>query len=277
MQENKGFFLGSLIGVGVCCVASYLALLLDWNLVMSSVLFIIPVGGIIFGMILGTCAKRGVIYDNQVYSTRHKVTLGIFALLTPAIATFIDYATCFVDYSDEINRVFNGMHVSEAYDIGFLDYFFIVYFDGALTFSSRGGSDIEINSVGLAVAIYVLQYVGAALTAIIYLSAVKDMPMCPSCGKYYKSKEVDRFFEDKTPDQIAAEVGTALSREGVYTAHNKKSGRAVYLVNVKYCKDCRSGFIEIVKRTRAGRSYSTEQIATYNIGASELYKFQLVQ
>ena len=274
-MKNKGFFIGTILGMIACMVVEYLSLLIDMNLVFLTVLFIIPIGGILIGMIIGYGAKVGMTLDNQSCETWHKTVVGICGVFSIIAAMYVDYATYYLT-AEGPNRFFKGSHVSEVFGHDFLKFIKTVYLNGSMTFRFKGGVELPVNSETLAAIIFVLQFVGAAVGAVLILTTIKGKEKCPVCDKYLKTKEVDRFFASMSVDQVAAEVSKELSEERFYTQHHLKAADYTYSVRVHYCKDCRTGQVVIMKRTKSGRNEQFVRVGSYKIGEGELFKFQLV-
>lgn len=257
-------------------LVDYIALLIDFNLVLAAVIFIIPVGGIIFGLIIGECAKVGMTMDNQVFCKWHGLVVAICGLLTCAAATYLDYATYYVSPAGELSRFFKGNHISEISDFDFVTYFKYVYLNGSMTLRFKGGVEIPIESAAYVTIIFLLQFIAAAIVSAIILSTIRNKPMCSTCGKYYKVKEVDRFIAERSLDDIMNDVYQELSEERFYTPHYLKSSNHAHSVKVYYCKNCRHGFISVFRLVKVGKNMQHQLMGSYNIGEVELFKFQLV-
>ncbi len=159
MKKNLYFIKNTFIGLIICTVVYYLALLLDINMLLAAFLFFIPFGGLIFGSIIGISAKVGMYRDGSSFDIYKKVILTVVMIGLIVFFTYLDYKTCYIN-NGSISRLCKGQHISKIIELGcknFIDYFVNQYIHGTISFSA-GGEELFEDNTGLSVIIYFLQY-----------------------------------------------------------------------------------------------------------------------
>ena len=282
-MKYVNFVIRTIIGMLASFLLFYLNLMMGINMLTWALWFILPMGGMLFGMIIGFLAKGGILKDNKPFNTVHIVGLIIAGVVLVGLMTYADYATCYITGSGKTSRTFSGSHISnyevDGQPVDFSKYFDMSYVNAEMTLSIKGNRShpISLGSSGYVGFVYFMQYVGIIGFSLLFASLVRRMPTCKKCGKYYIKKEIDRFVTQQSANDIAVSFFTKLNQSDNYQKEEGNACGMFYTLVAYYCPDCQDGFMCVVHHVKQGKSSREVIEASYKLNAEHLVKLGLVK
>ncbi|MEK4059067.1 MULTISPECIES: hypothetical protein [Paenibacillus] len=239
--------------------------LLGFNFFSFSVLFIIPVGGIILGGIATFGYFSKTVRQGLKPNKNNYLISVIFILLSFSGFMYGEYQMAYVSSSNEINYKFEGEHISNFVfgesdePITLLNYYDYKFNNSSLSIFSRGhvgnAIDIEPNK-WVNISKFLIQCLGlliGGLSAGLLVTSGKTH--CSSCNKAY-------LQEHKLLDVNDEMIEPVLSEINLYIQNNNGEGLTKYITeqkalceggasdtNVKYgfkfghCPNCQQGYL----------------------------------
>lgn len=283
MKKYVNFAIRTILGMLTCYVIFYLFLMIDMNLLTWAACFIIPLGGIVFGMIIGAWSRSGIANDNQPFTHMHAIVLTIVGIVLILTMTHLDYTTCYVTRKREISRTFNGSHISnyelDGKPMDFKEYFDANYSHAEMSLSIKGNrsNPISLGDPGLSGLIYFLQYLAIIGVSIICAKTVCKLPKCEKCGKYYKKKAVDSFKAEKTAEEVGRAFCAKICQPEKYKKEKSSSYGSFYRLVVKYCPDCKTGLVSVYLQVRDGKNFKEIHQVSYRLDECHLVRLGLIK
>ena len=266
----------------ISLIIYYVFLYFDINMLTSAILFVFPVGGLIFGLIIGYLAKTGLRVDNVSCTKRHIILLCLICVVFIGILTAIDYMSCYVIESGELNRAFNGYHIGnytlDGKQIDFIEYLKLNYLSAEMSISWKGNrsNPINIGKTGFVFVIYVLQYIAISITSALMVYSVNEIPKCDNCGQYYKETEIERYLEEQNTDEVVQKLYSVLNTGNEFKAVNLRQVHYRYVVKANYCGKCKTGMIVVYKHLGRGRNDRLIPEASYEINQTHMEQLGLL-
>lgn len=278
-----------LIGVLICsAIVVFVNMILNFDVLGFSMLFIVPVGSIAFG----TLASLG--YYAALVKTNIKVTFakGIVSVVILIIAfmgiNYYMYSQTYLDEAMNINYVGHGDHVSEFVNddneaLTFPRFYKFSVENRSISFSrdSREIGQVEGNVV-LNWIFEVITFAGLLIGAFLgFTSILGSKTYCDACNKYMKNRDVFSFDLNDS----ASEKLKMLDGIGQYNSQScnnlaqlieqnriTKKYKTEYIKgSVSYCTDCNRSILKVttyhlnskkalVADTKNALSYSLEPL-----------------
>lgn len=252
------FIVASIVTILVSCMIYYVLLLAGFNLLGSTWLFVIPLGGLIYGSVSSFVVALFCPKDN-LDEKKAIVIAACLGVIVIFAASFTDYATCYIDDKGMDlfpNRLFKGDHISSyVIDDEFIDfarYIKYIYFESGSTIKIKGGSKIETSKQYNAI-VYFLQYVGAILAPIYYLFLSPKAPTFDTAQRKdtlppLKNVEVSTISDNNVVTDVEKEIPqkpiavtdghTSLSSSMFHKDKTEVSHEEHSKLEVYYCKMC---------------------------------------
>lgn len=265
----------------ICTAIDYGLLFCEINILTWTCLFVIPVGGMLLGMVIGGMAICGMKRDNTDFDRFQSVFLVLASIVLIIFLTYFDYMTCFIDENGEINRLFKGVHVRQAtpfYD--FWNYYYREYFLSSVNIHFKGVGDTELKGAGVLNFIaYLAQYIGIIMMSRRFAKMIKSFDKCGNCGKYTKTKEIDRFCHVADYEKALILFESNLANVDRYTPKNRGKNARAYCYSIKshYCPECRTGVLMMYKYEYAGKNSRDVPRVYKNVTSDTLVKLGLVK
>ncbi|MEE3496517.1 MAG: hypothetical protein VZR06_15260 [Butyrivibrio sp.] len=281
MKKNLHFILYVLLGMGISVAIYYVALMIEFNLLATAMIFVVPVGGLLFGGMIGFFAKEGMFKDNTPFNAGRAVFLSVAMIVLFIFLTYLDYLTCYVTDTGDISRLFKGEHVSKVLNgFGFKEYFHLEYFESEVSISTRGNRShpIEIEgSQGWNFVVYLLQYIGAIVSVILGAKAVNGLPVCDKCGKYLREKEIERYFSATDAVTTLNEFDSNLVGVNKYVPERIKATNYRYTLKAHYCSECQKGHLQMYEHAFDGKNHHFSPVAYKSLTPDTMMKLGLIK
>jgi len=238
-----------------------------------TLLFIIPVGG----LLVGAMSSAGMFYGYLRYNKPVNKNHYLLGALLGAVAFFgiyyVSYLTTYVGPDNEINYSFKGDPIS-YYEIDGEQITFSKYLQltkqAKSHFYFRGrpvGEDVNTGE-GTNTFFFYLQLLSAVLAGVcVGLVIVGDKRYCENCKKYTKEKELFKFdidqYEDSVRDLADAVDDTKALQEIIKTTHLKEEKvNAFAQVDLEYCPNCHDSRL-LVKVFKLDSNNGFEEVAKF--------------
>lgn len=249
-------------------IATVIIVAINWFLLMLgasplsfSFVYVIPIAGIIYGLIVGGFAKKGIIKDRIPYSKKGIIFVALYSSFLIFLLTALEYRTCYVTEDHSVNYFMEGDHISEYsvddMEMTFFNYLKFSYLDSK---QSESLTDDEESIIPTSI-VYVLNYFAAFFFCYITLTDIEKIPMCKNCRRYYETKEIDRFAYGVLEQQVLDMILSQLETGAAYVPQNQKLSTYSYKADVSYCPECKRGKLTIYKHTVNGK-HSEDVVAT---------------
>lgn len=275
------FVLYVLLGMLICTAIDYGLLFCEINIFTWTCLFVIPVGGMLLGMVIGGMAICGMKRDNADFDRFQSVFLVLASIVLIVFLTYFDYMTCFINENGEINRFFKGVHVRQATPYyNFWNYYYREYFLSNVNVHFKGVGDTELKGSGVLNFIaYLLQYIGIIIMSRWVAEMIKFFDKCDNCGKYTKTKVIDRFYHGIDYEKMLIMFETNLANVDRYTPKHRRGDARVYCYSLKahYCPECRIGKLMVYQYVSNGRNSRDVPLVYKNVTSDTLVKLGLVK
>ena len=275
----KKYILNIVYATLIILIIDWLALLCDLNPLSTAFLFVIPLGGLIFGWILGAMAESGLKKGAVLYEKKYSIITAVYACVLLFILTYFGYLTCYITDEMEISHLFNGEHISNfLYNdtpVNFFQYFKMEYIDTTLGIAIRGNrsNPTDTGISGLGIIIYVLNYIAISVVTYKIVDSLKNAPLCDSCKQYYDEKEIDRFLEGSSEQSILNKLSTGIEGGHYYQPENKNADAYSYSVKTTFCPSCFKGVVSIYAHVPSGKNHKDVLYKNYNATPEQIRMF----
>lgn len=225
----------------------------------------IPLGGLIFGLLIGWFINKGVKVSNKKFNKSIMIVSVLFLAFSFVSIIYSDYKTTYVTGTDgnyEFNHKFDGEPISNfAYagkDGKEVQLTFVNYFKFSMDTSKLQIRLFTVNTTGtinyiieIANLIFMI-VVGAAM-----VYGVTSCIYCDECKKYHKSKKVFQVNENDIAEimengEIVNDMNTIKQFIGSHS--QKYSAKDYYLGKISYCPNCSKGSFIVTHINTEGKS-----------------------
>lgn len=224
---------------------------IDWEIHSLSILFIIPVGGIL----LGASGASGYILSKKLSNSKMNIKdyFGVIflGLLTFFNVNYISYSTSYVgfDANHEMKIISQFSqpknHISISSILSFVDYMDFVNSSSTLFLvesSMQNEKGFEVGETTTTVLFYI-QIIGVLLGSLgisLYLGNIK---YCDKCKRYYKDKILKKFDVEKYDvyaRNINKSMNDGVSLKKVINEINEKDNKEKKYgqIELLYCPGC---------------------------------------
>lgn len=240
-----------------------------------SIFFVIPVGAMIAGIIMGWGYGAGLLGANIKSSTLTKRLRLLLAIVFFVAIQFGYYQLTYVNDNYEYNFQFEGDHISEFYfedtgeQVNFVNFTIDKINTETISFSYRGRTElgaVEGNSTVNWI-FFAIDFLGFWLGIVIaYGMKLDNVIFCDDCKKYMKNKTILRIT-DSYDEKIAqfkewVTMMNTAELSAFVSAHPKDATpiQDVYLDGeLHHCNDCQSGHMKFrVYQKNSKGKYSEE-------------------
>ncbi|MEG0297268.1 MAG: hypothetical protein RR620_11170 [Clostridium sp.] len=265
----------------VCIVETLFGIKSDSGLLTTTIFRFIPVGAIAYGIFIGWMVATGVKVSNkEPKKKRYSICACILALITFFGMGFIEYKTTYVNDNYEINRNFEGIPISEyvytdntGNDIkmNFINYTKYVLDNSTIIVHSKNSSnDREVDTSGTQNYIrYLLAMAGIALASLFStIGTLANEKYCSNCGKFLKKKYLFKFSGndfDEEVEEFKDKLNTRIGLEEYLRRKRKVSGMTYYIIELRYCNECKIGEILFRKMVAGNKESELIEDATIEI------------
>lgn len=230
-----------------------------WEIHSLSILFIIPIGGILLGM----GGAGGFFLGRRLTNTKMLKIDYIIAialgLLTFFGVNYIAYINTYisVDSNDEI-KILNQFsqptdYTSISQFISFGDYMNMINSSSTHQFRYKGavkvGDEFEVGETTTTILFYI-QLLGVILGSLAMALFLADSKYCDKCKKYYKNKVLKSFDLEKFDEYVeiinkniknGISLKKAINELKGYNSKDKKYGQ----IELLYCPSCHDSYLLI--------------------------------
>lgn len=230
-----------------------------WEIHSLSILFIIPIGGILLGM----GGAGGFFLGRKLTNTKMLKIDYIIAialgLLTFFGVNYIAYINTYisVDSNDEI-KILNQFsqptdYTSISQFISFGDYMNMINSSSTHQFRYKGavkvGDEFEVGETTTTILFYI-QLLGVILGSLAMALFLADSKYCDKCKKYYKNKVLKSFDLEKFDEYVeiinkniknGISLKKAINELKGYNSKDKKYGQ----IELLYCPSCHDSYLLI--------------------------------
>lgn len=256
--------LGIVFGIiGLCIILGieYITSLFHFSLFDLVWAYVIPLGSIAFGVLLGAFIYKAIKKSNIKYQFKVTVLSLIFGILIVPSIYGVRYATTYIDYDEEVNQDHRGNHISEyvykGEPMNYFNYIRFIIENNSYTIRGRhtkSNVDLDVHPTLNIVVLLFQNIVAIFFCAMTVAGLLKSQYYCEHCKKYGKEKDDLFEFDDEYLPQLQADIDNSLAR-GVlpdlsYLKHEKPK---YYSASLNYCPICNGGELllnhkEIVKK-----------------------------
>lgn len=230
-----------------------------WEIHSLSILFIIPVGGILLGAGGAAGFFLGIKLTNTKILKIDYIIAIALGLLTFFGVNYIAYTNTYisVDLNDKI-KILNQFSQPTGYTsisqfISFGDYMNMINSSSTHQFRYRAavkvGDEFEVGETTTTILFYI-QLLGVILGSLAIALFLADSKYCDKCKKYYKNKVLKNFDLEKFHEYV--EIINRNIKDGValkkainelkgYNGKDKKYGQ----IELLYCPTCHDSYLLI--------------------------------
>ncbi len=231
-----------------------------------SLFFIVPIGAIISGTIMGGGFARGLFKKNIKSTKRTKIINIVIGIIFFVSIHFAYYQVTYIDDNREINYHFNGEHISHFRlpdadeNLNFISFTVDKINSQSITFTRRVVQEIgtvEGNKV-VNWLFFAIDFLGFLLGVhIAYKIKLDDLIYCDTCKMYLKNKDILKFTKDI--DENITMLKTFIDQEDEYRLDelikenpmtSKPEGKAYVEGTLHKCDGCGKAYVTLVEYTR---------------------------
>lgn len=253
------FVLLGLIGMALAVGFDYL-LMSRLNIALSNlnIFFIIPIGGIILG-ILSSFLMFKYLKLRNIRPTRNHYLYSAFISFAAFVSIiYVTYASTYID-NGEVNYLFKGQHISnymyndtEAFNFqNYID-FKLEHAKTKFSYKSRQiGNDVSLGK-GINILSNIINLLGFMIGGALFGAAsLGTSPYCHGCKKYMKKEDLYKFTYSSLSEEVnglAAALSNSVNslEDFIYGERPKFKKKETYFeVRMMYCPSCYDGYLEL--------------------------------
>ncbi|MCF2940609.1 hypothetical protein L1N85_19635 [Paenibacillus alkaliterrae] len=263
-----GMFLSVIIALGGLSLA-------DFEFYSFSLWFVIPVGGIAFGMITTSVYCWRIVNKGYKPSRKNYLVSLVMVLITFFFIQYGEYQITYVTDDNEVNHQFTGDHISNFMDeddnvLTFNNYFAYKLKNSESSLMYRGSEISEIDSsTGYNLFSWSLNLVGFLLGGLfsVFLST-QGKTHCMACKRAYvtehrlgemssgKVVELQKLVQAIESNNFNTFIDI-INRCDIFNNNDSEAQEESYIIKIGACPNCKHGYIIM-------RNYSPNGQGEYN-------------